>query len=169
MCIRDRESCGIAVCRDGVMNCHRDAGLVNEVFTGPVLKRLGTGHIAIGHVRYGTTGDNPRLNAQPLAVDHMKGCMALAHNGNLINDEELRGELEAMGSIFHTSSDTEVISYNIIKECLPTDTIEEAVCRADVYKRQPKSLKRQSLGILFFVYMFNPFVLTFVLTKILCI
>ncbi len=127
---RGQESCGIAVCKDGVINCHRDAGLVNEVFTGPVLKRLGAGHIAIGHVRYGTTGDNPRLNAQPLAVDHMKGCMALAHNGNLINDEELRSELEAAGSIFHTSSDTEVISYNIIKECLPTDTIEDAVCRA---------------------------------------
>ena len=72
--------------------------------------------MAVGHVRYGTTGSSERSNAQPILVNHMKGRMALAHNGNLVNSFELRRELEMEGSIFHTTSDTEVISYIITKE-----------------------------------------------------
>ncbi len=127
---RGQESCGIVVNDDGVLNSFKDTGLVNEVFTSERLKSLGPGKIAIGHVRYGTTGVNPRLNAQPLVVNHVKGCMALAHNGNLTNAGELREALELKGSIFHTTSDTEVISYVITHERLNSTSIEEAVCRA---------------------------------------
>ena len=106
---RGQESCGIAVNDDGIIACHHDVGLVNDVFTNETLSKLGMGKIAVGHVRYGTTGANSRGNAQPLVVNHIKGCMALAHNGNLTNDHELREELELNGSIFRTTSDTEVI------------------------------------------------------------
>lgn len=75
-------------------------------------------------------GGNERSNAQPIVVNHIKGSMALAHNGNLINSYELRSEFEAKGSIFHTTSDTEVIAHTIIEERLKADTIEEAVCEA---------------------------------------
>ena len=106
---RGQESCGIVVNDDGVFHDYKDVGLVNDVFTHDVLKSLGAGNIAVGHVRYGTTGAGGRLNAQPIVVNHVKGRMALAHNGNLTNSYELREELEMNGSIFHTTSDTEVI------------------------------------------------------------
>jgi amidophosphoribosyltransferase len=105
-------------------------GLVNEVFTRPILESLPEGNMAVGHVRYGTTGGNGRENAQPIVVNHIKGRMALAHNGNLVNSMELRRSLELQGSIFHTSSDTEVISYVITKERLTAPSIEEAVNQA---------------------------------------
>lgn len=127
---RGQESCGIAVNNDGVFTSHKDVGIVNDVFTPDVLARLGGGSIAVGHVRYGTTGSGGRINAQPVVVNHFKGSMALAHNGNLTNAYELRREFEAKGSIFHTTSDTEVISYLITEERLKTGTIEDAVCRA---------------------------------------
>ncbi|MGI6150801.1 MAG: amidophosphoribosyltransferase [Christensenellales bacterium] len=127
---RGQESCGIAVNDGGVIASYRDAGLVNDVFRPEVLQKLGRGNMAIGHVRYGTTGNEPRLNAQPIVVNHIKGCMALAHNGNLTNDGELREELELSGSIFHTTSDSEVISYMITKERLTAPSIEQAVYRA---------------------------------------
>jgi amidophosphoribosyltransferase len=112
---------------EGLFSVHKDEGLVNDVFTRQVLDGLGGGALAVGHVRYGTTGNNPRLNAQPIVVNHIKGRMALAHNGNLVNASELRAELEMSGSIFHTTSDTEVISYIIVKERLTSGSIEEAV------------------------------------------
>ena len=127
---RGQESCGIVVNDDGVFHDYKDVGLVNDVFTQDVLKSLGTGNIAVGHVRYGTTGAGGRLNAQPIVVNHVKGRMALAHNGNLTNSYELREELELNGSIFHTTSDTEVISYIITKERISSPSIEEAVNRA---------------------------------------
>ena len=127
---RGQESCGIVVNDDGVFNYYKDTGLVNDVFTPEILEDLGEGNMAVGHVRYGTTGNNDRLNSQPIVVNHHKGRMALAHNGNLINSFELRQSLEAEGSIFHTTSDTEVISYIITKERIRTDSIEEAVNRA---------------------------------------
>ena len=127
---RGQESAGIVVNDDGVFHDYKDVGLVNEVFTEDVIRSLGHGNIAIGHVRYGTTGGNGRLNAQPIVVNHVKGRMALAHNGNLTNSYELREALELEGSIFHTTSDTEVISYIIIKERLTAPSIEEAVNRA---------------------------------------
>lgn len=127
---RGQESCGIVVNRDSVFTGYKDTGLVNDVFTPAVMNRLGKGKIAVGHVRYGTTGSNDRNNAQPIVVNHIKGRIALAHNGNLVNSGELRHELELNGSIFHTTSDTEVISYIITKEWLNADTPEEAVKRA---------------------------------------
>lgn len=126
---RGQESCGIVVNDDGVFHDYKDVGLVNEVFTEDVIDNLGAGNIAVGHVRYGTTGGNGRLNAQPIVVNHVKGRMALAHNGNLTNSFELREELELEGSIFHTTSDTEVISYIITKERLTAPSIEEAINR----------------------------------------
>ncbi len=127
---RGQESCGIAVNDDGAICAYKDIGLVNDVFTPEIIERLGEGNIAVGHVRYGTTGANERSNAQPILVNHIKGKMALAHNGNLVNSGELRRELELQGSIFHTTSDTEVISYIITKERLSAPSIEEAVNRA---------------------------------------
>ena len=127
---RGQESCGIVVNDDGAFTTYKDTGIVNDVFTASRLEKLGQGNMAIGHVRYGTTGTTERSNAQPIVVNHIKGKMALAHNGNLINSFELRSELELKGSIFHTTSDTEVISYIITEERLRSDSIEEAVCRA---------------------------------------
>ena len=127
---RGQESCGIVVNDDGLFQYYKDVGLVNEVFTSEVIDSLGQGNIAVGHVRYGTTGSSDRLNSQPIVVNHIKGRMALAHNGNIVNSYELRRELELQGSIFHTTSDTEVISYLITKERITSPSIEEAVNRA---------------------------------------
>ena len=113
---RGQESAGIVVNDDGVFRVHKDDGLVNDVFTPRIMETLGEGNMALGHVRYGTTGSKGVVNAQPIVVRHIKGTMALAHNGNLINSYELREALEEEGSIFHTTSDTEVISYMITKE-----------------------------------------------------
>lgn len=130
---RGQESCGIVVNDDGVFSHHKDVGLVNEVFNKDVLAKLGKGQIAIGHVRYGTTGVSNRTNTQPLVVRHVKGPMAIAHNGNLTNAAELREEYELKGAIFHTTNDTEVISYAITEKRLVTGSIEEAVEQA-MYK-----------------------------------
>ena len=127
---RGQESCGIVVNDDGLFASHKDTGLVNDVFTPDKMAKLGLGDMAVGHVRYGTTGSSSRANAQPIVVNHVKGPMALCHNGNLVNSFELREELELNGSIFHTTSDTEVISYIITKERLSAPSIEEALCRA---------------------------------------
>ena len=127
---RGQESCGIAINDDGVIHCHKGAGLVSEIFTPEALHSLGTGQMAVAHVRYGTMGTDPRLNAQPLVVNHIKGRMALAHNGALTNAADLRSAFEMEGSIFHTTSDTEVITYAITRERIQSKSIEEAVCRA---------------------------------------
>ena len=127
---RGQESCGIVVGDDGLFRAYKDTGLVGEVFTPTVLSSLEQGNMVVGHVRYGTTGGNDRANAQPIVVNHIKGRMALAHNGNITNSAELRKELELCGSIFHTTSDTEVISYIITKERLTAPSIEQAVNKA---------------------------------------
>ena len=127
---RGQESCGIAVNDRGVIHCYKELGLVNDVFNSDRLNEIGMGRMAIGHVRYGTMGMNPRLNAQPMVVNHIKGALALAHNGALSNAVNLREKLELEGSIFHTTSDTEVISYLITRERLKCDSIEEAVSKA---------------------------------------
>ena len=127
---RGQQACGIVVNDDGVFADHRDVGLVGDVFGSEELDALGTGQLALGHVRYGTTGGGDRGNAQPLVVNHFKGTMALSHNGNLVNAHELRHQLERSGSIFHTTIDTEVISYVITHERLEAPSIEVAVERA---------------------------------------
>ena len=124
---RGQESCGIVVNDDGVFSSYKDVGLVNDVFTSKRLENLGHGSMAVGHVRYGTTGTDGRVNAQPIVVNHIKGQTALAHNGNLVNSLELRRELEMQGSIFHTTSDTEVISYIVTKERINSSSVEEAL------------------------------------------
>ena len=127
---RGQESCGIVVNDDGVFVSHKDMGLVSEVFSSDVLSRLPKGTMAVAHARYGTTGGTNRNNCQPIEVNHQKGRMALAHNGNLSNAVELRNELELSGAIFHTTSDTETIAYIITKERLKAPSIEEAVSQA---------------------------------------
>ncbi|MEJ8733849.1 MULTISPECIES: amidophosphoribosyltransferase [Mediterraneibacter] len=127
---RGQESCGIVVNDDGVFSSYKDMGLVSEVFSKDILSRLPEGTMAVGHVRYGTTGGTTRNNCQPIEVNHQKGKMALAHNGNLSNALELRDRLELSGAIFHTTSDTETIAYVITRERLKTSSIEEAVSNA---------------------------------------
>lgn len=126
---RGQESCGIVVNDDGLFRSHKDSGLVNDVFTPTIMGELGMGNMAIGHVRYGTSDTRGRANAQPLVVNHVKGRMALANNGSLVNAAELREELELEGSIFHTTGDAELIAYLITKERLSSPSIEEAVNR----------------------------------------
>lgn len=127
---RGQESAGIVVNDDGVFTSYRDVGLVNEVFPRQRLAELGNGTIAVGHVRYGTTGSDNKRNVQPILVNHFKGRMALAHNGNLTNSQELRRELESRGSIFQTTTDSEVIAYLIVQERLKCGSIEAAVSAA---------------------------------------
>ena len=127
---RGQESCGIVVNDDGVFVSHKDIGLVSEVFTSEVLSSMPYGTMAVAHTRYGTTGGNNRNNCQPIEVNHQKGRMALAHNGNLSNAAELRNELELSGAIFHSTSDTETIAYIITRERLRSPSIEDAVSRA---------------------------------------
>ena len=127
---RGQESCGIVVNDDGVFFSHKDLGLVSEVFSPETLSSLPLGTMAVGHVRYGTTGGNNRNNCQPIEVNHQKGRMALAHNGNLSNAVELRDKLELSGAIFHTTSDTETIAYIVTKERLTAPSIEDALSRA---------------------------------------
>ena len=127
---RGQESCGIVVNDDGVFSSYKDLGLVSEVFSKDTLAHLSDGNMAVGHVRYGTTGGTTRNNCQPIEVNHQKGKMALAHNGNLSNALELRDKLELSGAIFHTTSDTETIAYVVTRERLVTPSIEEAVSKA---------------------------------------
>ena len=126
---RGQESCGIVVNDDGLFTSHKDLGLVGDVFSHRALTALPYGTMAVGHVRYGTTGQTSRRNCQPIEVNHQKGCMALAHNGNLSNAFALRSALELSGAIFHTTSDTETIAYLVTKERLRTPSIEDALSR----------------------------------------
>lgn len=127
---RGQESCGIVVNDDGVFSSYKDLGLVSEVFSRDTLAHLSEGTMAVGHVRYGTTGGTIRNNCQPIEVNHQKGKMALAHNGNLSNALVLRDKLELSGAIFHTTSDTETIAYMITRERLTAPSIEDAVSHA---------------------------------------
>ena len=127
---RGQESCGIVVNDDGVFESYKDIGLVSEVFSDNIISSLPKGSMAVAHVRYGTTGANSRNNCQPIEVNHQKGRMALAHNGNLSNAARLRSELELSGAIFHTTSDTETIAYIVTRERLKAPSIESALSRA---------------------------------------
>ena len=113
---RGQEACGIVVNDDGLFNSYKDTGLVNDVFTAERLASLGNGNMAVGHVRYATTGATDRINAQPIVVNHIKGRMALAHNGNIVNSELLRRHLENKGSLFQSTSDSEILAHLIKKE-----------------------------------------------------
>lgn len=128
---RGQQSCGIAVNDDGVIRSYRDMGLVPETFNPEILAtKLGRGNMAIGHVEYSKYANSSRSDAQPLVVRHVKGTMALANNGSLVNAQELREELELKGAIFHSSTDAEIISHVVIQERLSSKSIEEAVEKA---------------------------------------
>lgn len=129
---RGQESCGIAVSDTYGPNkvvSHKGMGLVNEVFSSESLEKL-HGNIGVGHVRYSTAGASTIENTQPLVLNYVKGTLALAHNGNIVNAVELRDELAYTGAIFQTTIDSEVIAYLIARERLNAKTAEEAVRRA---------------------------------------
>ena len=127
---RGQESCGIVVSDTkgdrGNIAYHKDLGLVSEVFKPDTLSSL-HGNLGIGHVRYSTTGGSTRENAQPLVLNYIKGTLALAHNGNLVNAASLKEELVYGGAIFHTTTDSEMIAYYIARERVHTRNVEEAI------------------------------------------
>jgi len=130
---RGQESCGITVSDTKgpkrKVSTHKDMGLVHEVFTKETLEQM-KGNIGVGHVRYSTAGASVRENAQTLILNYVKGTLGLVHNGNLINANELRRDLEYTGAIFQTTIDSEVIAYHIARERLNSKTVQEAVARA---------------------------------------
>lgn len=127
---RGQEACGMAVSgtdrERGNVCFHKNLGLVSEVLTKEVLEKM-DGNIGLGHVRYSTTGASVAENAQPLVLSYIKGTLALAHNGNLINTPELKWELIQNGAIFHTTTDSEVIAFHIARERVHSASVEEAV------------------------------------------
>ncbi len=126
---RGQESCGIAVNDDGVFSHCNGEGLVPDVFTIDKFQKLSKGNMAIGHVRYSTTGSDSPNNVQPLVIRHFKGNLAIAHNGNLVNAFEVRQEFEHNGAIFHCTSDTEALAYSIVSQRLTSKTTEEAISK----------------------------------------
>lgn len=125
---RGQESCGIAANNDGDIKVIKDMGLVNEVFDNANMQSL-KGSIAVGHVRYSTAGSSNRENAQPLVSRYIKGSLTVAHNGNLINADEIRAELEGKGAIFQSTNDTEVIMHLAAIARTTTHSIEEAMVK----------------------------------------
>lgn len=125
---RGQESCGIAVSDEGVIDYHKNMGLVTEVFNNNILDSL-SGQMGISHVRYSTAGGSVLENAQPLVMRYVKGTLSVAHNGNLTNAVEIRKQLEQRGAIFQTTIDSEVICYVIARERLKCHSVEDAVAR----------------------------------------
>lgn len=121
---RGQESAGIAVSDGSRIRCFKDMGLVTRVFDETVIAEL-TGHIAIGHTRYSTTGSSVLRNAQPIVCESSYGPIAIGHNGNLVNTSDLRAELEADGETFESTSDTEIIARLIARS--KARTVEEAI------------------------------------------
>ena len=138
---RGQESAGIATLHEGTMRVHRSMGLVADVFDADMLSKL-KGDKAIGHVRYSTTGASILKNAQPFTVETRRGSMAIAHNGNLVNGEQLRNDLEDQGVLFYTTTDTEIIAHLLARS--KAKTIEDRL--ADI---MPKLKGAYSLLILF--------------------
>lgn len=130
---RGQESCGMAVSdtngpKGKILSC-KGMGLVSEVFTVENLEKL-QGNIGVGHVRYSTAGESSIRNTQPLVLNYVKGTLALAHNGNIVNTPELKKELEYTGAIFQTTIDSEIIAYHIARERLHCASVEDAVAEA---------------------------------------
>ena len=130
---RGQEAAGIAVSDTegpmGNLNLKKDMGLVSEVFHAGDLEKL-KGNIGVGHVRYSTTGGSVVENAQPFAMNYIKGTLSLVHNGNIVNASELKEEQMYRGLAHYTTSDTEVLAYEIIGERVKTGTIEDAIKNA---------------------------------------
>ena len=159
---RGQESAGIVTTDGHVLYAHRAMGLVQDAFTQEQLGKL-PGRSAIGHVRYSTAGGSHIKNAQPIAVDWARGSLAVCHNGNLTNADELRAELEARGSIFQSDSDTEVFVHLVAasKEIAVEDRIADALTRvkgaysllfmteeAVIGVRDPMGIRPLCLGLL---------------------
>ena len=117
---RGQEGAGIAVAQDGGILCHKDAGLVGEVFTPAAMEALAHAKTAVGHTRYSTTGASTRENAGPFVSEYLTGRLAAAHNGNVTNAAALRDELRSAGLHFSASSDSEVVSQLIARCALQT-------------------------------------------------
>ncbi len=127
---RGQESCGMAVSRDGVVSVHKAMGLVSEVFDDKAIAEL-QGEIGIGHCRYSTAGASESVNTQPLTANFVMGTLAIAHNGNLANTDEVRANLmEEQGAIFHTTTDSEIFAYLIAKKESETHLLEKAIRQA---------------------------------------
>ena len=110
---RGQQACGIAVYdRDGAIRVHKGEGLVKDVFSEDALARL-SGDTLIGHVRYPTTEVGGMENIQPFRMSCRAGCFALAHNGNIVNAASIKGRLETMGHLFHSTSDSELFAHLI--------------------------------------------------------
>lgn len=122
---RGQESAGIAVSDGDDVVIHKQMGLVNQIFDEATLSRL-RGHMAVGHVRYSTTGSSVIRNAQPMLIGDHELSIAVAHNGNLVNSKELRERLERRGVIFHATSDTEIIAHLLHRELAFHAPLEEA-------------------------------------------
>ncbi len=130
---RGQESCGIAVSDTegpkGQVLSRKGMGLVNENFDEDDMEAL-RGNIGVGHVRYSTAGASTIENAQPLVLHYIKGTLAMAHNGNLVNSPQLQRELSRTGAIFQTTTDSELIAYEIARARINTGSVEEAVSKA---------------------------------------
>ena len=126
---RGQESCGIVLNDQRHISSHRGMGLVGEVFSPDMLQKL-KGNIAVGHVRYSTTGESCIENAQPLISRYIKGTLVIAHNGNLVNADLLRREYECTGAIFQTTIDSEVLAYAFARARLYAPSIELAISSA---------------------------------------
>lgn len=159
---RGQESAGIVTSDGTNLYAHRAMGLVQDVFDEACLEKL-PGHMAIGHVRYSTTGASHLRNAQPFAVDYARGSLAVCHNGNLTNAEEVRAELEEKGSIFQSSTDTEVLVHLVARSTkgLLAERVVEALNRVQgaysllfmsegtmIAARDPMGIRPLCLGIL---------------------
>lgn len=129
---RGQESAGISVCDTlgpmGNIRTKKGMGLVSEVFSDEDLLRL-SGDIGVGHVRYSTTGGSTIENAQPIAMNYIKGTLALVHNGNIVNAKEIKEKQLYRGQAHYTTSDTEVLAYEIISNRTQSATIEEAILK----------------------------------------
>lgn len=126
---RGQESCGMALSDMGVISCHKNMGLVSEVFGSAGLASL-PGQAAIGHVRYSTAGGSTPENSQPFVFRYAKGRFAIAHNGNLVNSEQIKDELALNGALFQSTGDSEVIAHIIAQERIAAPSIEKAVLAA---------------------------------------
>lgn len=159
---RGQESAGIVTSDGTILYAHRAMGLVQDTFDEAGLDKL-PGHMAIGHVRYSTTGASHLRNAQPFAVDYARGSLAVCHNGNLTNADELRAELEEKGSIFQSSSDTEVLVHLVARSTRVSleDRVIEALSRVQgaysllfmseetlIAVRDPMGIRPLCLGLL---------------------
>ncbi|TCS92785.1 amidophosphoribosyltransferase [Hazenella coriacea] len=166
---RGQESAGIVATDGKQFSFHRGMGLVTEVFNQENIKKF-KGHVAIGHVRYSTAGGTGLANAQPLVFNYAKGELAIASNGNLVNAEQLRKELEETGSIFQTTTDTEVFAHLIARSNAPSieEAVKEALNRVVgayalliltnnqlIVATDPHQLRPLSLGMLSDAYIFS--------------